>query len=263
MTSQDDDLSYCRDLVRNHDPDRYYVSLFAPEQARAKLWALFAFNQEVAKTRETVSEPVIGEIRLQWWREALGGITEGTPRAHPVVRSLAALPDFGRHHPVLLSIIDTRGQDLEPTSFADGESYVTYARATGGALMRTAQQVLDSRTPEDVLERIDDAGTAWALMAGLGALAFELGALPEQTTGQQRDQLVVDVVTRIETLVAHRKHSPAPASARAVLGLNALTRLSLERLRSHGLDPVALATHQPGGGRKLMALMAYHIWGDR
>src|SRR3546814_13598357 len=92
-------LSPCGALVERHDPDRYLASLFAPEAQREDLFALYAFNYEVAKTAEVVSEPMIGQIRLQWWRESLAGIYEGRARQHEVVQPLAhavaarALPD--------------------------------------------------------------------------------------------------------------------------------------------------------------------------
>src|SRR3546814_13116142 len=62
-------LSPCGALVERHDPDRYLASLFAPEAQREDLFALYAFNYEVAKTAEVVSEPMIGQIRLQWRSE--------------------------------------------------------------------------------------------------------------------------------------------------------------------------------------------------
>src|SRR3546814_8066529 len=97
-------LSPCGALVERHDPDRYLASLFAPEAQREDLFALYAFNYEVAKTAEVVSEPMIGQIRLQWWRESLAGIYEGRARQHEVVQPLAhavaarALPRRSEEH---------------------------------------------------------------------------------------------------------------------------------------------------------------------
>lgn len=58
-----------RDLQRL-DPDRWLTTLFAPDASRPGLFALYAFNAEIARARESVSQPMIGQIRLQWWREA-------------------------------------------------------------------------------------------------------------------------------------------------------------------------------------------------
>ena len=73
-------------LVRQHDRDRFLTTLFAPDDRREDLLALYAFNHEVAKTREVVSEPTLGRIRLQWWRDNLEAIYAGQPpRRHGVV----------------------------------------------------------------------------------------------------------------------------------------------------------------------------------
>src|SRR5216683_1585997 len=84
-------LSPLARLVRQHDRDRFLTALFAPAARRDELLALYAFNYEIAKTREVVSEPVLGQIRLQWWRESLDAIYAGDPvRGHEVATPLAA-----------------------------------------------------------------------------------------------------------------------------------------------------------------------------
>src|ERR1700733_13342273 len=77
--------------VRAADPDRYFSTLFAPAQTRPYLFALYAFNHEVARVAETVREPMLGAIRLEWWRETVESAHGGTPRNHDVARGLAAL----------------------------------------------------------------------------------------------------------------------------------------------------------------------------
>src|SRR5438067_12028668 len=80
----------CAATVRKHDPDRYFSALFAPAEKRPFLFALYAFNHEIARIGETVREPMMGEIRLQWWRETVGSARAGEPREHDVARALAA-----------------------------------------------------------------------------------------------------------------------------------------------------------------------------
>src|SRR5436309_10149749 len=84
-------------LVRRHDRDRYQTALFAPAGKREALLALYAFNYEIARVRETVTEPMLGQIRLQWWREVLDAAYVGrSPRNHPVVLPLStAIHEFG------------------------------------------------------------------------------------------------------------------------------------------------------------------------
>src|SRR3954466_5773874 len=81
----------CEATVRRADPDRYFAALFAPAEKRPLLFALYAFNHELARIGEVVHEPMMGEIRLQWWRETLEGAREGKPRTHDVARAMAEL----------------------------------------------------------------------------------------------------------------------------------------------------------------------------
>src|SRR5580698_11046207 len=77
--------------VRAADPDRYFSALFAPAALRPQLLALYAFNHEVARVAETVREPMLGAIRLEWWRETVEGAHRGMPRNLDVAKGLAAL----------------------------------------------------------------------------------------------------------------------------------------------------------------------------
>src|SRR3546814_7792176 len=107
-------LSSCGALVDRHDRDLSLASLFAPEAQREHLFALYAFNHEVAKTAEVVSEPMIGRIRLQWWRECLDGIYDGAARQHEVVQPLAeAIAARQLPRALLEAIIDARELDLD------------------------------------------------------------------------------------------------------------------------------------------------------
>ena len=76
--------------ARAADPDRYLCALFADAPRRGALFALILFNAEIARVREVVSEPMLGQIRLQWWREAIDEIYRGQGRRHEVADPLAA-----------------------------------------------------------------------------------------------------------------------------------------------------------------------------
>src|SRR3954471_15014844 len=108
------ELSYCAAEVRRLDRPRFLTALFAPSSLREDLFALYAFNLEIAKTLETVSEPMLGRIRLQWWRETIEGIYEGRGPQHAVAEPLAAA--IRRHalpRAPLDRLIDARESDLE------------------------------------------------------------------------------------------------------------------------------------------------------
>src|SRR5215472_846603 len=82
-------LSPVAALVRQHDRDRFQTVLFAPAARREALFALYAFNCEIARVRESVTEPTLGRIRLQWWRENIAAAYEDGPvRDHDVVEAL-------------------------------------------------------------------------------------------------------------------------------------------------------------------------------
>ncbi len=81
-------FEHCAALVREADRDRYLATLFAPAAQRNALFALYAFNVEITRVRDLAREPMPGEIRLQWWREALTGEREGEAAAHPVAAAL-------------------------------------------------------------------------------------------------------------------------------------------------------------------------------
>ena len=81
-------FEHCTALVREADHDRYLATLFAPAEHRDALYALYAFNVEIARVRDLVRQPLPGEIRLQWWREALEGERDSEAAAHPVAAAL-------------------------------------------------------------------------------------------------------------------------------------------------------------------------------
>ena len=167
-----DPLGQNGEQVRRLDHDRYLTCLFAPPQRRPALFALYAFNIEVAKTREVVSQPLLGQIRLQWWRDAIGEIYEGRPRRHEVLDALAPAVwahDLGRAH--FDTIIDARERDLDdepPATLADLERY---ASETAGPLLRLHLEVLGVRA-EAAHRAATAVGTAWALVGLMRAVPF-------------------------------------------------------------------------------------------
>jgi phytoene synthase len=151
------------DTIRRADPDRWLASRFIEEpQARADVIALYAFDHVLARVQHQVSEPLMGEIRLIWWSEALDEIYDGRRvRSHPVALALAAA--VGRHgldRAPLQSLIDARLGDLDSEPFADEAAALAYARQTGGALMQAATQTLGAPA---TLEGPPEAGAAYAL----------------------------------------------------------------------------------------------------
>jgi phytoene synthase len=164
--------SYCAEQVRRLDRERYLCTLFAPPQGRERLLALYAFNSEIARVRETVSEPLIGQMRLQWWREAIAELAAGKVRAHPVAQALAAAWAQSPPRPELIErLLVARELDLDDTPPADCTALEKYAEGSAAALQ---QATLDLLGVHD--EAADRAarhiGVAWALIGHLRATPF-------------------------------------------------------------------------------------------
>lgn len=164
-------LAACEAIVRAADPDRFISALFAPARKRPLLFALYAFNHELAHIGESAREPMMGEIRLQWWREALDGARAGQPRAHDVAGGLAevfAAVDLPNE--LFEAMIAARACDLGSAPFAALSALEAYADATSGNLMRLAARILGDDGRHDDLAR--DAGIAVALGGILRAIPF-------------------------------------------------------------------------------------------
>jgi phytoene synthase len=153
--------------VRSHDRDRYLADLFIREDKRRHMFALHAFNAEVARVREVVSEPQVGEIRLQWWRDALTGDDGG----HPVARALKqTIAEFKLPFDAFERLLDARVFDLydDPMpSLADLEGY---AGETSSSLMQLAAIILAGGRDPGTAEAAGHAGVAYAITGLLRAL---------------------------------------------------------------------------------------------
>jgi NADH dehydrogenase [ubiquinone] 1 alpha subcomplex assembly factor 6 len=159
------------DVVRHVDFDRYLSSLFAPAALRTQLNVLYAFNHEVAKTAETVSQPIAGQIRLQWWRDRIAELYRGVAVEHPVVEGLSGVIS-ARNLPRDLfdELIDAREHDLEEAPFATIEEFEAYTDATSGHVMRLAARILGAG---DILDaRARDLGIAYAIAGLCRALPY-------------------------------------------------------------------------------------------
>ena len=172
-----DRLSPVAALVRRHDRDRYQTVLFAPAARREALFALYAFNYEIARARESVTEPMLGRIRLQWWRESIAAACEGGPaRHHPVVESLAAVireRSLARDH--FDRLIDARETDLEDDPPASLAKLEDYAEGSSSRLVYLALEILGLRDPI-VRKPGFHVGVAYALAGILRAMPFQARA---------------------------------------------------------------------------------------
>lgn len=232
--------------VRAADPDRYFSALFAPAALRPGLFALYAFNAELARVAETVREPMLGAIRLEWWRETAEGASRGNPRNHDVARGLVAL--FENRQIALAdleSLIAARAFDSSADTFADFASLENYLDATSGAVMRLAAQILGGKP-----ELTRDAALAYGMAGLVRSLPFHNGrhklylpldllsalhVTPEEFFHLEKNDPRLVAAARQAALKARdhflaARSAPKPAAALAAILPAALVPVYLRRL---------------------------------
>ncbi len=259
-------LSYCADEVRRHDPERFLTVLFAPERHRESLFALYAFNLEVAKIREVVSEPMLGEIRLQWWREAIAEIYAATPRRHAVVEALAdAVRSADLPRDPFERLIDARARDLDEEPPATLAVLERYAADTSSILQHQALRILgaDGEASGAAAGKI---GVAWALVGLVRAMGFHVrkkrvylpADLIERHGIVRRDLMelrrsdalctaVKEISERASALLAEarQKRREIPRAALPALLTAPLSDSHLRRIARAGFDPFAPEIVEP------------------
>jgi 15-cis-phytoene synthase len=154
----------CADIVRLHDRDRYIATLFAPDEKREDLFALYAFAVEVARIPSLVSEPMIGEIRLQWWLDTLIAIGSKQAVDHPVAQAFAEVVQ--RHGlPIehLENFVEAWRNDLYADQFPSVFALESFVAETEAAMMQFAAIVLDREAAKLASEVVGPAGTAFGL----------------------------------------------------------------------------------------------------
>lgn len=161
-----DDIDACAEIVHRADPERFRATMMAPLGLREKLLVLYAFNAEVARAPWVASEPIIGEMRLQWWHDALEEIASGAPvRRHEVVTPLTGLlsPASARR---LQNVVQARRWDIHGEPFTDEAALWAHLEAGFGALVVTALELAGAPEPERWLR----AGAAMGLASWFEAV---------------------------------------------------------------------------------------------
>lgn len=162
----DTDRSSIRALVRQFDRERYRAALFAPQPLQDHLLSLFAFNIELSRIPEQVSDPTLGEIRLQWWRDALSEAASGRRTGHPVADALALarrrclLPDDQ-----IYGMIGARSFDVAGAPMPDVFALEDYLGKSAGAVFLLGAYILGWRS--EAASRIAMAGGIAFGLAGL------------------------------------------------------------------------------------------------
>jgi phytoene synthase len=253
-----DAASFCADLVRSHDFARYAATLFMPAIPRRALLAVYAFNTEISRVREQVSQPLPGEMRLQWWTDMLSGSGHGGIEGNPVAAELLlAIRDFRLPAEPLLRLIEEHQFDLynDPMpSMAALEGYVT---DTASALFSLGARMV-ARPSEQIDHLARHAGLAQGIAQVIAALPLDAArrqlfvpvqlleshgsGMEEVFAGKQTsstraaiDQLIGEARAHLAT--AFELLAGVPPEARPVFLPLVLVRRDLQRMSRADSDP--------------------------
>ena len=270
-------LSFCAEQVRRYDNDRFLCNLFAPEATREALWSLYAFNIELARIRESVSQPLLGHMRLRWWMDALDGIYASHPPRHEVAVALRETVErFGldRHH--LDRLIAGRATDLEDVAPASLDVLINYADETSAAVSEAALQVLGV-LDEGTRQAAREVGIAWALIGIVRAVPFHARSrriyLPtdlnrlagldvfemfEKGATKGVREVVEELLARAEEYLerARARRDGIARVALPVLLPATLADVYLARLRRAGFDPFNPQVQAPSALRPIRLVVA-------
>jgi len=279
MENTEDNQIYCRNLVRAEDRERYLTALFAPRAYQRSIWAVLAFNQEVAKIRENVSEDALGEIRIQWWYEALEDILSGNVRHQPVVAELGYLNDKESLWGLLNETLKARQLEMFSGGAADMAALENYAVGLGGGVHELILRICSPKqTSEEAVSAARASGAAWTMLGLLRAIPFQWqggrSMLPKEndTAMQQRDsdqtfKAVEPTIREMlkfikERLVEARECAGSiPKSARVSLLCCPLAQMHIEALEKAGNNPFEVPPFAVSDLRKITKLYWSNLTG--
>ena len=253
------DADYCEHLVREADKNRFLATLFAPAAQRPALFALYAFNAEVARVRDIAREPMPGEIRLQWWREVLEGGRSEEAAAHPVAAALMqSMKRYQLSSQPLADLVDAHAFDLYDDPMPTLAHAEAYGLKTSSAIFELAAKILDGSDDAAVSSLARPVGIAYTLAEQLRLFPLHAarrqlfvpldilqrhGANPEdifagKSTSQLRAALAeMRLHIRGHLAAADDLLLTAPASVLPAFLPIALVRPSLKPMEGRGYDP--------------------------
>jgi phytoene synthase len=171
--SDQDSAAFCADLVRSHDFERYASTLFVGAEQRRALLALYAFNVEISRVREQVSQPLAGEVRLQWWTDMLAGAGHGGVEGNPVAAELLrTIRTYALPVEPLSRLIDQHQFDLYNDPMPSMAALEGYIQATSSALFALGALVM-GRQSEATDHLGHHAGLAQGIARVIATLAVD------------------------------------------------------------------------------------------
>ncbi len=208
--------------LRDTDPDRHAMAMLAPAFARDRLVTLYALNLELARTALGARDPMIAEIRVQWWIDRLSALSHAPPPPHELLTPLHAA--WGAAGADFAALADARRRDAAQEPFADTDALRDYVRATSGVLMSAAARAVDM--PAGAAGAVD----AQAFGAGLAAWFGAEAALTPLRLGLAdaggRADLAAEGLAALRDAAQARRAVPRDRGAVLFAGAGAAARLS-------------------------------------
>ena len=252
---------FCADLVRAHDFARYASTLFMPAAQRRALLALYAFNVEIFRVREQISQPLPGEIRLQWWTDMLAGAGHGGVEGNPVAAELLlAIRNWDLPVERLSRLVDEHQFDLYNDPMPTMAALEVYINDTAAALFALGARIAGSQSDE-IEHLARHAGLAQGMAQVLLALPLDASRrqlfvplqllesngcdLEEVFAGKQTPKLRAALDQLIGEAQAHLKAAlallaTAPPQVRPVFLPLALVGRNLEHMSGADNDPFVI-----------------------
>ncbi|WP_103224072.1 phytoene/squalene synthase family protein [Roseibium marinum] len=257
------DFDHAAEVVRRFDRDRYLSALLAPEAYRPALMALYAFNAEIARIREVVSEPLPGEVRLQWWRDLLEGTEHGAAAANPVANALLrTIERYNLPRQALVAMTEARIFDLYNDPMPSLNDLEGYVGETVSGLFQLGCLVLNDGKDPGTATVAGHAGVAYGLCGLMRALPWHAARRQMYLPGDvlSRHNLDPETVFRGKTtpellavlteMRGHARHhlgrvreaaSGVPLTCRAAFLPLVLVEPFLKKLEVTGFDPLQQA----------------------
>lgn len=213
-------------VVREHDRVRYLTALYAPEEHRRHLLALYAFHAEITRVPDLVNEPMPGEIRLQWWRDVLTGGTTTETQGHPVAAAVKeAVSAHGLPIQSLLDMIDARAGDFYADRFSSQNDLEAYCGETASALFQLSILIGSPENAPRSADASGHGGCAWEITRLLGRLSLD--------RRKGKCSVPLDILASVGTDAdTFSTGSVGESHLRAVSAMSALAREHLARFES-------------------------------
>ncbi len=185
--------------LKYYSPDLYSSIFFAPSEKREALTALYAFAMELDKIPDSVSEPVLGDIRLQWWREALENSLNGQLSGNPLTDTLGKVI-ITHNLPIvrIQEMIDAHSFELSDDIFPDLVDLKIYLKKKFISMVRLAVLILGNEQNENLEQAIEDAGLAYGYSIILSNLPLNLSKGRVYLPQSMIDEHCIDLQTLLQ-----------------------------------------------------------------